>query len=338
MSKTTKVLARPQSTDARFGAPTLAAACVLAMLQTFGPQVLAQQERTQLEEIVVTATRTGATNLQDIPMSISALAPDKLASQGLNSLGDTLRAVPGVVLNAEQQGYNRITMRGLVAADMDYTQVQDRSLVGMYLDEIPIGLGTHNPDLRVLDMERIEVIRGPQGTLYGAGSMGGTVRYITRKPDPSKFAATVETQGSYTKDGGANWNAKASANMPLVTDKLALRAGVYRESLEGYVDNVGTGKDDANTFDNTQANAALRCQRRLPKTRERRHQWLLPREGRQLQQPARCRLRGRSANLQPDAGLRPRLDEPAVVYLLHRPRFRPGCFARCTGHLFSGNQ
>lgn len=254
----TKARVRLQSAEARMGAPTLAAACGLAILPAFGPHVLADEQRAQLEEIVVTATRTGAANLQDIPMSISALAPDKLASQGLNSLGDTLRAVPGVVLNAEQQGYNRITMRGLVASDMDYTQVQDRSLVGMYLDEIPIGLGTHNPDLRVLDMERIEVIRGPQGTLYGAGSMGGTVRYITRKPDPSKFAATVETQGSYTKGGGPNWNAKASANMPLVADELALRLGVYRESLEGYVDNLGTGKENANNIDNTQANAALR--------------------------------------------------------------------------------
>jgi len=234
--------------------------CGFLALQTVVTTAQAEEEDkgSILEEIVVTASRTGAERLQDVPISITALSSDKLVARGLNSMEDVLRAVPGVLFDANQQGVNRLTIRGLVAAELQYYQVQDRSLVGLYLDEIPIGLNTGNPDLRVLNIERVEVIRGPQGTLYGAGSMGGTIRYITRKPDPSKFAASVETQVSATKGSDTNWNAKATFNLPLVADKLALQLGAYHEYAGGYVDNAGTGVKDANSFDNTQANAALR--------------------------------------------------------------------------------
>lgn len=211
-----------------------------------------------LAPVVVTASRAGAESLQDIPMSISALSPDELSAKGLSGMGDILRSVPGVVLNAQDVGINRITMRGLVSRDINITDLQDRSLVALYLDEIPIGLNMSNPDLRVVEMERIEVIRGPQGTLYGAGSMAGTIRYITRKPDPSRFFGDADATISSTQKGGANWSAKLAANMPLIGDQLALRAGVYRESQDGYVDNIGTGTKDANRFTSTQANAALR--------------------------------------------------------------------------------
>jgi outer membrane receptor protein involved in Fe transport len=224
--------------------------------------VLAADQATGLSEVVVTASRTGSENLQDIPMSISALDPGDLSARGLSGMSDFLRAVPGVVLNAETAGVNRVTMRGLVSRDINITDLQDRSMVAIYLDEIPIGLNMSNPDLRVLDMERIEVIRGPQGTLYGAGSMAGTVRYITRKPDLSSFFGTADSFVSSTEDGGTNWGLKGSVNLPLADGKAALRLGAYRQEDDGFVDRADasgtTVEEDANSQVTTQANAALR--------------------------------------------------------------------------------
>lgn len=211
-----------------------------------------------LEEVIVTANRVSAQSLQEIPMAISSLSADDLNSKGLVTMQDYLRNVPGVSLDGNDSGLNRILMRGMVTTGLDYTAVQDRSLVAVYLDDIPITLNTANPDLRVVDLERVEVIRGPQGTLYGAGSMAGTVRYVTRKPDARTLSGLVEAQSSATTRGGVNWNVRGSANVPLVTDRLGLRVGVFQEDQEGYIDNVGTGQKDANSTSNTQASAALR--------------------------------------------------------------------------------
>lgn len=236
------------------GATGLALAAPLA--------ALAADQASGLSEVVVTASRTGSQSLQDIPMSISALDPGDLATKGLSGMGDFLRAVPGVVLNAENAGVNRVTMRGLVSRDINITDLQDRSMVAIYLDEIPVGLNMSNPDLSVLDMERIEVIRGPQGTLYGAGSMAGTVRYITRKPDPSSFFGTADSFVSSSEGGGTNWGLKGSVNLPLADGKAALRLGAYRQEDDGFVDRADasgtTVEQDANSQQTTQANAALR--------------------------------------------------------------------------------
>lgn len=218
----------------------------------------AEGQGSTLEEVVITANRTGAQRLQDVPMAISALAPDDLSTKGLVAMEDFLRNVPGVVLNSASTGVNRITMRGLVTSELNFTQLQDRSLVALYLDEIPIGLNMSNPDLRAVELERVEVIRGPQGTLYGAGSMAGTIRYISKKPDPTEFSGVTEAQTSATQRGGENWNLRGALNLPIVPSKLALRLGAYRETQDGYVDNIGTRQKDANSLVNTQANAALR--------------------------------------------------------------------------------
>jgi iron complex outermembrane receptor protein len=245
----------------------LAQAIRLALVGASGlmfaaPQIVsAAEQATGLSEVVVTASRMGSESLQDIPMSISALDPSDLTSQGLSGMNDFLRSVPGVALNVESAGVNRVNMRGMVSRDLNITDLQDRSMVAIYLDEIPIGLNMSNPDLSVLDMERIEVIRGPQGTLYGAGSMSGTVRYITRKPDPGAFSGTADSFVSSSEDGGTNWGVKGSVNLPLA-DNAALRLGAYRQEDDGFVDradaNGTTVETDANSQQTTQANAALR--------------------------------------------------------------------------------
>lgn len=217
-----------------------------------------QLKGTDLEEVVVTANRVSAQSLQEIPMAVSSLSADDLSSKGLLTMQDFLRSVPGVALDSNQPGLNRILMRGMVATGFDYTAIQDRSLVAVYLDDIPITLNTSNPDLRVADLERVEVIRGPQGTLYGAGSMAGTVRYVTKKPDAQQFHGLAEAQTSTTEGGGVNWNVRGSANLPLVADRMALRLGVFQEDEDGYIDNIGTGQRDANATRSTQGSAALR--------------------------------------------------------------------------------
>jgi outer membrane receptor protein involved in Fe transport len=256
-----RTVASPPCLDNRVSSGVrLAIACGSGLVLVAPAQALAEEPGAGLQEVVVTASRVGAESLQDIPMSISALAPDELAAKGIADMADFLRTVPGVILNAENPGVNRVTMRGLVSRDINITDLQDRSMVAIYLDEIPVGLNMSNPDLRVLDMERIEVIRGPQGTLYGAGSMAGTIRYITRKPDASQYFGTADTFVSSTERGGANWGLKGSVNLPLAANKLALRLGAYVEEGSGYVDNVGTGEKDANSQATTQANASLRWQ------------------------------------------------------------------------------
>jgi outer membrane receptor protein involved in Fe transport len=110
-------------------------------------------------------------------------------------------------------------------------------------------------------MERIEVIRGPQGTLYGAGSMSGTVRYITRKPDPGSFFGTADSFVSSSEGGGTNWGLKGSVNLPLADGKAALRLGAYRQENDGFVvradANGITVEEDANSQQTTRP--MLRC-------------------------------------------------------------------------------
>lgn len=212
------------------------------------------------EEIVVTADRQGERSVQDIPMSITAIDTQVLDRRGQAGLEDIVRVTPGISIQASGPGRNKIDIRGITSGGFDFTDAQDRSLVSVYLDEVPISLAASNPDLRVFDLERVEVIRGPQGTLYGAGAMSGTVRYITRKPDLDEFSGDVQTMLSQTeRSGDLSSSIRATANIPLITDRVGLRITAYQAENSGFVDNVGTGADDVNSDQTTQARVALRA-------------------------------------------------------------------------------
>jgi outer membrane receptor protein involved in Fe transport len=226
---------------------------------TTGGTAPTSSAKPQLEEVTVTASRNGAANVQNIPIAVSVIKPEALDQYGGTGLLDYTQTVPSLSIEDFGPGINKITIRGVNTTGLDYTNVQDRPLVAVYLDETPISLQSQNPDLKVFDLSRVEVLRGPEGTLYGAGAMAGTIRLITQKPDPTSYFGSVEsvisgTDGGY---GGANYSLRAMGNFPIVEDKLALRIVAYRGDDSGFIKNTELGKNNQDDISD-QARIALR--------------------------------------------------------------------------------
>ncbi|HEX7984237.1 MAG TPA: TonB-dependent receptor [Duganella sp.] len=213
----------------------------------------------RLEKVRVTATRAaGAVDVQQVPAAITVLKPDNLTKYGLGNLTDIAALVPAMSVQEQGPGINNITMRGLVVRGIVPSEVQDASLVAVYVDDMPVTLKSSNPDLKVLDLERIEVLQGPQGTLFGAGAMAGAVRQITQKPDLNDVFGSVEAVGSSTsKFGGANHNLRGMVNLPLKNDVLGLRLTAYTGNDSGYIRNQYNGAI-TNSVSTNQGRAALR--------------------------------------------------------------------------------
>jgi iron complex outermembrane receptor protein len=213
----------------------------------------------QLAEVVVTSNRLGEQDLQKTPITVSSLDTNTLDRTNLNSLADITRNVPGINVTDFGGGQNVIIIRGVTTDGLPVnTDNETQPTVSVYLDDTPISLAGATPDLRVFDLERVEVVRGPQGTLYGAGAMAGNIRYITRKPNASAFDAMVEASGDYTDNGTTGYTVRGLLNTPLVADHMALRVGVYQGEDPAWIDNVLTGAKNVNSQRNTQLRAALR--------------------------------------------------------------------------------
>src|ERR1700735_232586 len=250
---------RPASSVLRMSAgPRKAFAALAAAAMLAGSSFAAASDNLALQEIVVSATRVGDESVQKIPMAISVVSPAALDSKGLGSISDFVGELPSVNMQSVSPGENTIEMRGLVTSEINPTNSQQRSLVALYLDDSSIGQEGFNPDLHVYDLERVEVIRGPQGTLYGAGSMAGTIRLITKKPDPTAFLGDADLSVSQTQHGGTNTSIRGMVNLPLIDDKLAARLVLYRSDDSGYIDNVELGRRDANPAYATQGRLAVR--------------------------------------------------------------------------------
>jgi iron complex outermembrane receptor protein len=198
------------------------------------------QEILMLEEIVVTAQKREE-RLLEVPMAISAVTGTELERRGVSSLTELQYSVPGLSLVAYGPGQERIQIRGITTANGLPT-------VGRYLDEIPISIdeNANGLDLRLIDMKRIEVLRGPQGTLYGEGSMGGTIRYLTADPDLTSFGGSFEAQAGSVTDGGTAWRVNSVVNLPVVEDRVGLRLVGGYENSGGWIDSLTTGKKDVN--------------------------------------------------------------------------------------------
>ncbi|MBW7835503.1 MAG: TonB-dependent receptor [Sphingomonadales bacterium] len=194
-----------------------------------------------LEEIVVTAQKRGAQSLQDVPASIRALSASELSSSSAQGLFDIGPKIPGFAVFDAGNNRKKIKIRGVSSS----TESEPQETVGVYIDDVTItnAGGTNNengasPDLNLFDLERIEVLKGPQGTLYGAGSMGGTVRYITKLPDANQFEVNLRGRLSTTKSGGESYSGDAMINAPLVEDKVALRVVMSAGHTGGFIDNT----------------------------------------------------------------------------------------------------
>jgi iron complex outermembrane receptor protein len=252
----------PASIAPRNSAPMGGMALALASLALLAPAAFgatpAEGDNLALQEIVVSATRVGEESLQKVPMAISVISPAALDNKGLSSLSDFVGELPSVNMQSVSPGENVIDMRGLVSSEVNPTNAQQRSLVALYLDDASIGQEGFNPDLHVYDLERIEVIRGPQGTLYGAGSMAGTIRLITKKPDLTTFSGEGDVSVSETKHGGTNTSERAMLNLPLIQDRLAARLVLYRSDDSGYIDNPELHRRDANPAYSTQERLSVR--------------------------------------------------------------------------------
>jgi iron complex outermembrane recepter protein len=187
-------------------------------------------------EIVVTATRRN-TLISETPISIRAMSGDDLEERGATSLQDYALSVPGLSYVEGGAGTSQLTIRG-IGSDAG------AATVGYYLDEAPLSSSSLTPDFANFDVERIEILRGPQGTLYGDSSMGGTLRVITKKPNTSDFEGQIAAAIGTTRFGALSYSGSAVFNAPLVTDKLAVRITGNYVRDGGIVDNIGTGQKD----------------------------------------------------------------------------------------------
>lgn len=193
----------------------------------------------QIEEVIVTATKRSAST-QDIPVSVQALGENTLNDMGVTNFEDYLIQLPGVTAGGSGPGQNTIYIRGVASTTPNLTTAGVAGLspnVALYLDEQPLAQPGRNLDVYTADMSRIEVLAGPQGTLFGASSQAGTVRLITNKPDFSGTYGNTRLGTSFTKGGEMSNNIEAMVNLP-VSEKLALRGVVYADRMGGYVDNV----------------------------------------------------------------------------------------------------
>ena len=193
-----------------------------------------------IEEITVTATKRSA-SMQDIPLAVQAMDAQRLEDENIQSFSDYVKYLPSVNAGGRGPGQNEIYIRGAAVDAINITVAESQGSapnVALYLDEQPVTSGGRNLDVYVTDMERIEVLPGPQGTLYGASSMAGTVRLITNKPVIDEFQASFNG-GFAATDGGENSNsAEMMLNIPLVEGKMAFRMALYNDNQGGYIDNV----------------------------------------------------------------------------------------------------
>jgi iron complex outermembrane receptor protein len=195
----------------------------------------ASQPAGVVEEVVVTAEKREST-VQKTPISITAISGADLQSQGTTDLVSVAQQVPGVSFKTSGPGQTEFEMRGLTSTG------GESPTVGFYLDEAaltPPAMAQNGKvviDPNLFDLNRIEILRGPQGTLYGAGSMGGTIKLVTNAPDPKQVSASVEGIGSGTNGGGFNHTINAMLNLPVLSDIAALRLVATDKHVEGWID------------------------------------------------------------------------------------------------------
>lgn len=206
-----------------------------------------QESEGLIEEITVTAQKREQ-SLQDVPMSITALTSDDIDKRTLAGMGDYLNTLPGITMHDRGAGRNAIVFRG-ISIDPQTEGFGSGPTVGVFLGDVPIsGVGQRGAtDLKLVDIERIEVLRGPQGTLYGASSLGGAVRNIPNSPNLSDFEGKVAVRYALTdKADSDDTMVQGVLNIPLVEDQLALRVVGYRYENGGVVDNIA-GDSSAST-------------------------------------------------------------------------------------------
>ena len=197
------------------------------------------QAQSAIEEVVVTATKREE-SLQDVPIAVTALTGQALEELGITNFSDYVMQLPGVTAGGSGPGQNTIYIRGVASTTPNLTTAGVAGLapnVAFYLDEQPLAQPGRNLDVYAADLQRIEVLSGPQGTLFGGSSQAGNVRLITNKPDTSSMYGNVKAGYGSISDGGTSTNIEAMINLP-VSDTFALRGVFYTDDKGGWIDNV----------------------------------------------------------------------------------------------------
>jgi len=234
-------------------------AIALTVVTAVALPVSAQDDDGLIEEIVVTA-RKREESLQDVPFSIAALTEEIMRARGITTLEDLSRNVAGFSVQNLGPGQSQVAIRGVSAGQIVRDQPGVKEQVGVYLDESVISLSLFTPDLDVFDMNRIEVLRGPQGTLFGSGAVSGVVRYITNQPILGEFEGFAELNTTAIDGGDTGGYGKVMFNLPL-SDASALRVVAYYRADPGFVDAVqpdGSVRRNVNQGDIAGTRIALR--------------------------------------------------------------------------------
>ena len=194
----------------------------------------------QIQEIIVTAQRRSE-NVQNVPITIQAFSGETLAQLNVATFEDVLKYLPNVTAPTAGPGQAQIFMRGL-SVGSDGTQsggsINGFPNVAIYLDDQSGQLPGRNLDVYAADLERVEVLEGPQGTLFGAGAQAGAIRYITNKPKINVTEGSVSAGYGITAGGDPNANLAGVINLPVIADTLAVRAVIYNDHRGGYINNV----------------------------------------------------------------------------------------------------
>jgi outer membrane receptor protein involved in Fe transport len=226
--------------------------------ETSAAQTKNKAQEEDVEQIIVTATKR-AESIGDIPFSINAQTQKDFERSGASNLEDIARNVASVAIQNLGPGQSQVSMRGVSAGQIVRDQPGVKEQVGVYLDESVISLSLFTPDLDLFDLNRIETLRGPQGTLFGSGSIGGTLRYITNQPELDTFEGKFEANLNSVSDGGTGGNVKGMVNLP-ISDSVAMRAVVYRTEYAGFIDAYGPDnafREDVNDGDRTGGRVAF---------------------------------------------------------------------------------
>jgi iron complex outermembrane receptor protein len=211
-----------------------------------------------LGEIIVTATKRDV-SLHNVPFSIAAVTEENIRASGTQNIVDLSRNVVGLAIADLGPGQSQLAIRGISAGQVIRDQPGVKEQVGMYLDESPISVALFTPDLDLYDLDRFEVLRGPQGTLFGAGSTSGTLRYITTQPKLGKFEGSVDLSFEDVSKGDTGGSVKGAVNLP-IGDTAAVRFAGYYNRLPGFIDAIqpdNSVKKDVNTGDKTGGRLAL---------------------------------------------------------------------------------
>ena len=205
----------------------------------------AATDAVELDRVIVTAAKREQ-SVREVPGSVSAVTQQQLQDQGAQSLADYVQKTPGVVFNSYQPGVSHVVVRGIATSAGN---PQGQPTTGYFLNDVPLiepGWTIAIPDIDAFDLNRVEVLRGPQGSLFGSASMGGAVNYIANVADATGFDAAVEAGLSSTRNADVGHTLKGMVNVPVKQDVFAIRAVAQTRSAPGYIDNLGTGEDGAN--------------------------------------------------------------------------------------------